>query len=71
MKSAEAARTIRDARRDRGGGACRAYRRQIALIDQLFRLRGAMPDGDLAISEGLGAAGRERIKLRLRARPDR
>jgi len=45
-------------------GACRAYRRQIALIDRLVRLRSAAPPEDTMLR--LDAAARERIGRALR-----
>jgi hypothetical protein len=46
--------------------ACRGFAQQTALITELFRQHGAT---GLPVSDGLGAAARERIRLRLRERP--
>lgn len=44
---------------------CRAYARQIVLIDTVFRLRAKCGKSDLPTSEGLDAAARNRIRARL------
>jgi hypothetical protein len=48
--------------------ACRAYERQLLLIDLAFRLRARGGDPYLPIGDGLEAAARERIRGKLKMR---
>lgn len=47
--------------------ACRAYARQIRVIDEVFALHARRVEPALPTGAGLDAAARERIRVRLRA----